>query len=147
MAPGAPAVFSQTAQYALQAMIYLASRTDGVPVLGQEISETVGIPQNYLSKIMHTLGHVGLVVAKRGKTGGYLLASDPGDIRIRSAIEAFDNLESLKYCVLGRMECSEESPCTAHEGWKEIVTLLNEFIENTTIADLAQSADDHTASV
>jgi Rrf2 family protein len=140
MAPSVPPVISQTAQYALQALTYLSGHQDEEPILGHTIAEAVGIPQNYLSKIMHTLGKAGLVDAKRGKLGGYALATDPATTSIREVFDAFDDLRALETCFLGRPECSDENPCAAHEQWGPIAEALQQFLDETTLADLSRSA-------
>jgi Rrf2 family protein len=144
MANNVPPIISQTAQYALQALVYLSRHDEDGPVLGQEIAERVGIPQNYLSKIMHTLGRVGLVEAKRGKSGGYVVSGDPDDIAIRAVFAAFDDIGAMDRCFLGRPECTDEDPCAAHEQWKPIAEALRHFLDDTTVGDLRRSAGDLT---
>ncbi len=48
-------MFSQTAEYALRAVVYLASQP-GTPRTTQEIAKATQVPTGYLSKVMQSLG-------------------------------------------------------------------------------------------
>ena len=140
MAMHVPPVISQTVQYAIQSLVYLAAHPDQQPILGHEIAEAVGIPANYLSKIMHTLGKSGIIEAKRGRTGGYRFERDPDEIPLMEVYGAFDDPNALDQCFLGRPECSDEDPCAAHDAWGPIAEELRAFLNGTTIGDLSRSA-------
>ncbi|MFO7768785.1 MAG: Rrf2 family transcriptional regulator [bacterium] len=135
-----PPIISQTVQYAIQSLVYLAAHRDQQPILGHEIAGAVGIPANYLSKIMHTLGKTGLIEAKRGRTGGYRFAREPEGISLMEVYAAFDDPGALDECFLGRPECSDEDPCAVHEAWAPIARELKEFLEQNTIGGLSTSA-------
>jgi hypothetical protein len=45
-----------TAQYAIRALTELAALPPGVSAPGRDLARLAGIPQNYLSKILRTLG-------------------------------------------------------------------------------------------
>src|SRR5690349_4716071 len=64
-------MLSTTSEYALRALTRLAAAPDGESMLGRDLAEQAGIPANYLSKIMWTLGNAGLIDATRGNHGGY----------------------------------------------------------------------------
>jgi Rrf2 family protein len=135
-----PPVLSQTSQYALQALIYLAAHRERMPILGSEMAAALDIPANYLSKIMHTLGREGLVEARRGRQGGYTLLGEPESVTVMDVYAAFDDPRSLGECFLGRPECSDEEPCAAHQTWGPIRTAIRVFMESTTLARLSESA-------
>lgn len=59
-------MLSQTAEYALRAIVYLAGR-DGKPVTAQNLAAAARVPADYLSKVLRTLGRTGIVLAQRGK--------------------------------------------------------------------------------
>ena len=61
-------LLSQTSEYALRAVLYIAE-CDG-PVSVGEIAEAVGVPQNYLSKTLHQLARAGVLRSARGPAGG-----------------------------------------------------------------------------
>ena len=58
-------MFSQTAEYALRAVVSLAD-SDGRPLTTQQLAETTQVPLDYLSKVMQALGRLADVI-EQGK--------------------------------------------------------------------------------
>ncbi len=67
---------SQTTEYALRAVVYLAGRGEGAAA-ARQIAEATGIPRSYLSKLLGSLVQGGILEARRGIGGGFTLARDP----------------------------------------------------------------------
>ncbi|MBW2295571.1 MAG: Rrf2 family transcriptional regulator, partial [Deltaproteobacteria bacterium] len=67
-------VLSQTAEYALRAMAWLATAPTREPVRAKDLSVATGIPSHYLSKVMRRLVLAGLLISQKGQGGGFLLA-------------------------------------------------------------------------
>ena len=66
-------MLSQTVEYSLRAIVWLASHPDD-PQTNQQIANATLVPAGYLSKVMQSLGRGGLVTAQRGKRGAYARA-------------------------------------------------------------------------
>ena len=101
---------SQTTGYAILALSCLVDAEDRW-VLSREIAARTGIPQPYLSKILHALGRSGLIEAKRGYCGGIALARPARQIRISDVAEAVEGPKWLPECMLGLSECSDLRCC------------------------------------
>lgn len=56
---------SVTVQHALRALSVLAGLPEGASLPGRELAKRAGIPANYLSKILWTLGGAGFIGATR----------------------------------------------------------------------------------
>lgn len=56
----------------------------------EELARMEEVPQNYLVQILNELRNGGLVQSKRGKQGGYALASHPDSVTIKSIVEVMD---------------------------------------------------------
>ncbi|MEK6688644.1 MAG: Rrf2 family transcriptional regulator, partial [Gemmatimonadota bacterium] len=54
----------QTAEYALRAVLHIASKPDLVRVA--TLAEELDIPRNYLSKTLHQLARAGILQSTRG---------------------------------------------------------------------------------
>src|SRR4051812_18261471 len=76
--PGPPArtarnrrsqMLTQTADYALRALIYLAHDPDDGYHQTRDLAGLLNIPHNYLGKILQQLGHSGIVESQRGMNG------------------------------------------------------------------------------
>jgi Rrf2 family transcriptional regulator, iron-sulfur cluster assembly transcription factor len=77
-------------EYAFRAMLYIASKPDGVLSRVSEMSKAADIPASYLSKIMRRLRTAGLVESYRGSLGGFRLARSADSITLRDTIEAVE---------------------------------------------------------
>lgn len=130
---------STTAEHALRALVEMASLPEGQSIRGKRLAEAAGIPSNYLSKILWTLGSAGLLDATRGSGGGYRLRRPAAGIRLCEVVELFDRQRMKQRCFLssGR-DCDESHQCPAHEAWRRVREVYTEFLESTTIADFAR---------
>ena len=130
-------ILSDTAEYALRAVLYVGrTATAERPTRTEEISQALGVPRNYLSKILHTLTRRGILRSTRGPTGGFHLAEDSHALPLVRVVELFDTVEVRRACLLGRPECSDTNPCPAHSRWKAIGDQVQGFFWKTTVADL-----------
>ena len=132
-------MLSQTAEYALRTVVFLADRTER-PVRIDEIAAALGIPRNYLSKVLHRLAQESILTSSRGQGGGFRLATAPERIRLLDVVEPFDHIGSQRRCLLGRETCSDQRACEVHEAWKEVGGRVAAFFAGTTVADLAGGA-------
>ena len=75
--------------------------------------------------------HVGM-----GAGGQGVAQAAAARIRVADVIAPFDRLEGPTRCLLGRRECSDRNPCTAHHRWKAAGAAATAFYRETSIADL-----------
>jgi Rrf2 family protein len=132
-------MLSGTAEYALRAVVYLARQPVGTLVNAGELADETGVPRNYLSKILHDLGRAGILTAVRGKHGGFKLALPPEQLKLHQVVSRFDSIGTDGRCLLGRPECSNESPCPMHHRWKGVADQISQFFNETTLADVLSS--------
>ena len=133
-------IYSPTCQHALRALIYLAGREAGDPVLVREIAVRSCVPRQSLSKILHGLQKNGLVLATRGPGGGYRLSRPAGRIKLLEIIQAVDGDMALEeVCVLGLAECSDENRCALHDYWKEFRESYSRTVATMTLKDAAET--------
>ncbi len=82
-------MISQTAQYALRAVVCLGSRPQTSLTTGQ-LAEMTKVSPEYLSKVMQALVRSDIVTSKPGKTGGFSLKVLPEDLSVLAVVEAID---------------------------------------------------------
>ena len=129
---------SQTSRYALRAAAYLAELApEDRPAPVSDIAGALDVPRNYLSKILHQLAKRGILTSTRGPSGGFRLSAAPEEIRLIEIVEPVEPGFTQRECLLGRPRCSDEAPCSAHEHWSELNDAVTRFLEETTLADLA----------
>ncbi len=128
---------SQTTGYAILALACLEDCQDRL-VRAKEIAGCTGIPLPYLSKILHALGKVGIIVTKRGYGGGFALARPAERINLLEVAEAVEGESWLPKCLLGLTSCSDERDCLFHEFWKVERERIRTQLRSVTIRDVAR---------
>lgn len=134
-------MLSNTAQYALRAMIYLGEREGEGPIRVDQVAEALDVPRNYLSKILHTLVKEGVLRSLRGPRGGFALARPSEEVTLYDVVGPFDDIEARRTCLLGRRECSDAHPCAIHAHWRQVATEVAAFFRETPLADVVRSAE------
>ena len=90
-------MISQTAEYALRAIVYLADQR-GSPRTTAQIAEATQVPPGYLAKVMQSLSRTKLVHSQRGLNGGFTLTRDPAGLPMLEIIEAVDPIRRFHEC-------------------------------------------------
>lgn len=135
-------ILSHTAAYALRAALYLAAREGNGPASVDSIASALGVPRNYLSKVLHGLTREGLLVSLRGPSGGYELADPASSTSLLDVIRPFDPIGSRQGCLLCRGECSAEEPCLVHAQWSAVAADVSAFFRETTLLDVVADASE-----
>ena len=137
-------MISATSEHALRAIASIAAVTNHTspetrePILARDLSSRAGVPLNYLSKILGTLSRAGILQASRGRGGGYRLVRSADQIPLIHVVELFDGVTARPDCFFGGgRKCSDDNPCTAHDAFKQVLEQYIDFLESTTIADIA----------
>jgi Rrf2 family protein len=129
-------MFSQTAEYALRAVVSLAD-SGGQPLTTQQISELTRVPPDYLSKVMQALGRFGLVESQRGKHGGFKLARAASRVTILDVLDAVDPLPRIRSCPL-HLKGHGRQLCPLHRRLDDAVSTVEKAFAATPISDLLQ---------
>ena len=125
-------LYTKSAEYAIQAMIYLAEKNTDDPTMVSEIAEAYEIPRQFLAKIAQTLVKHHLLDAIRGRNGGVKLARPAKEIYIHQIVYAIDGAPpEHEQCVIGINECSDVAPCPFHPKWKIMADLRPFFCGGT----------------
>lgn len=128
---------SKTTQYAIRALSYLHVNNKtkhSVNTLHKELD----IPYKYLTKLMTDLVGKGLVVATRGRDGGFSLAKDADSIYLSDIIDATGESLQTNQCVMGFEKCDFSNPCSLHERWLEPKSIIDKIFTTTTLNSLVE---------
>ena len=128
---------SRKIDYAIRAMIHLASIPQGTVVPFREIGRQMDVPEDFLAKIMKTLVDQGIVRSTRGPRGGYRLARPAESINVLDIIEAAEGPVAVNVCLDDDDACSRQSFCTMTSIWREGQERMLDVFRRTTLASLA----------
>jgi Rrf2 family protein len=127
---------SRKVDYALRAMIHLASLPEGGREPLHEIAQKNDIPKDFLAKIVKTLADGGLVTALRGPHGGVAIARSPGSISFLEVIEAVEGPVVLNLCLDEQQGCAHSNSCTMLHVWRAGQERMLDVYRSTSLADL-----------
>lgn len=131
-------MLNDTAEYALRAVLHIATHERGAPVASSAVARELDLPANYLSKTLRRLARAEVLESTRGPGGGYTLADPPREIPLARVVEPFHPLEGREQCLMGRKACRHREPCPAHERWRDLTERIDGFFRETTVADLLE---------
>ncbi len=130
-------MISQTSEYALRAMVYLAMHQSAAT--GHEIAEITMVPAGYLSKIMQQLVKAGLVSSQRGLGGGFRLHKLASEISILDIVNAVDPVKPLTTCPLG-ITSHGFTLCPLHHRLAEATAQLERAFAESFLSELVQES-------
>jgi Rrf2 family protein len=133
-------MLSQRAKYALKAMIYLASHKGPEPMSVTGIATGANVPRPFLEQIFSDLKRRNLLVSRRGKQGGFVLARKPEEISFAEIIRNIDGPLALAPCASRTAyrpcpECGDVKTCTIRPTLLAARDATAKILENTTLAD------------
>jgi len=128
---------STRARYALQIMVAITKLCeDGKPVSIAKVAERTEISKRYLEKLVATLRKGGLLDSVSGRTGGYLLASSPEEIKIGQIVEASIGPVNIVDCVGFPTACLKSDGCECRLIYALINQRIAEALSDYTLADM-----------
>ncbi len=127
---------TRQADYAVRAVLYLASLGESGRAPTGQIARKQQVPPSFLAKIVSQLSVAGLLHTSRGARGGVSLARDPHDISLLEVIEVIDGPIALNECVIDPNVCTYRDDCPVHRIWCEAQEFLVNRLKSTSFGDL-----------
>lgn len=127
-------MISQTAEYALRAVVFLADQ-DGSACTTAKISAGTQLPAGYLAKVMQLLSRGRIVNSQRGLHGGFTLVSEPQELTVLEVIDAVDPIQRFHECPL-KIRNHGPDLCPLHRKLDDAGKLLEQSFGDTTISSL-----------
>lgn len=135
-------MLSQTSEYALRAMAWLAL-TPSELVATSTLAEKTQVPATYLAKVLQQLSAADLITGRRGVGGGYRLARDPRAITLLQVIQAVGVLQRIPSCPLG-IATHGSNLCPLHRKSDEAAAAVIEIYDGVTLEDLISDPNSNT---
>ena len=127
-------MFSQTVEYALRAVVYLASQAPAARTT-EEIAKATKVPQPYLAKVLQNLVAHGLVRSQRGVGGGISLAKTPEELTILEVVNAVDPIKRITTCPLD-LASHGVRLCPLHRRVDNALAMVEKAFRGTTLAEV-----------
>jgi Rrf2 family nitric oxide-sensitive transcriptional repressor len=127
-------MFSQTTEYALRSMSWLAMSPDRlVPTV--QLAERTKVPSHYLAKVLQQLAAADLIAGRRGVHGGYRLTRPASTISLLDVVRAVATVERITTCPLG-LDNHGPNLCPLHRRIDDAARALIETYSSVTLQDL-----------
>lgn len=128
---------SAKAEYAVRAMVHLATAEAGTLVKTDEIAAAQGIPAQFLVDILSDLRTDRLVRSQRGRDGGYELARPATQISVADVLRCIDGpLASVRDIGLGDLPYAGPTAALT-DVWRALRASMRSVLEETSLADVA----------
>jgi len=131
-------MISQTAEYALRAIVFLAENTGGQTT--EQISQATKIPTAYLSKVLQLLSRSSIVQSQRGLGGGFTLKIASSKLTVLDVVNAVDPIERIYECPL-HLDAHATKLCPLHRRLDDATALIERAFGDTKISDFIADPD------
>lgn len=134
-------MLSQTTEYALRAIVFLADQQGAARTTAQ-IAEATQIPVGYLAKVMQMLGRARLVNAQRGLKGGFTLSQTPEELCVLDVVNAVDPIKRFHTCPL-KIPTHGPELCPLHRRLDDAARMVEEAFAQTSVSELLDVTPSH----
>ena len=132
-------ILSRPSQYAVQALIYMATQPLDTPVLNKDIAAKLNVPAPYLAKILQNLAKGNLLYSFRGRLGGFCLREDGMKMTLMDILLLTEGPAFTQSCFLGLKKCADETACPVHFRWIPVKEKIIGLLRETTLDKLAKA--------
>ena len=129
-------MISQTAEYALRAVVCLAQHPEK-PLTTAEIANWTKVPEPYLAKVLKALAKGEIVISKRGLHGGYTLGHPVDRLPLLNVINAVDPIKQIESCPL-KLSAHGTNLCALHKRINQSIKLMEDVLRNATIQTILE---------
>lgn len=132
---------STKGRYALRVIIDLAEHDNGAFVPLKDIAGRQEISEKYLESIVAILVKGNFIEGLRGKGGGYRLSRSPESLSVGEVLTLVEGSIAPVACLDCKPNrCHRAEDCKTLPMWTELERRINEYLNEITIADLANTA-------
>jgi len=133
-------VLTKKTDYAIRALLMLGAKR-GSYVSAKSISVEQDMPYQFLRGVLQEMIRHGLIVSKEGVQGGFMLAKEPDEIRVRQLIEIFQGTVQVSECMFRKQICANRSQCVLRHEIMKIEQVVHHEFEQVTIGKLLRKLD------
>ncbi len=130
-------LLSEACEYGLRAVVWMAQRPQALHKT-KDIAEGIEAASGYLVKVLQELTKAGILAARRGSQGGFMLVSEPSQLTALDVINAIDALERINTCPL-KMDSHVMALCPIHRKIDDAMGMIESSFRELTIAEIVTS--------
>ncbi|HET6351828.1 MAG TPA: Rrf2 family transcriptional regulator [Coriobacteriia bacterium] len=120
---------SQRVDYAVRALVLLASQPQGTFVAAGDLAEQLLLPKRFVEQQITALARAALVSCRRGAAGGCTLAAAPDTITVRAIVTALEGEV---------IDVPRQDRLATTELWRGMADAAADYLESVTLADLVK---------
>jgi Rrf2 family protein len=129
-------MLTQTAKYALKALIHLTQQPDDDYHQTREVARIIHVPANYLGKTLQKLARAKIVDSQKGLHGGFRSARLPEQVRVYDVLAAIEAIPHELEAPLPKESKDETELDSLQRKVSSINMLYAKFLKETTLADV-----------
>lgn len=135
-------LISTKGRYSLRVMIDLAEQKSDRYIPLKEIAARQEISEKYLESIIKLLVKGKFLTGLRGKGGGYKLTKSPDQYTVGSILRLTEESLAPVACLeADAPSCPRTCDCRTLSLWKGLDKVINDYLDNVTVADLVRRDD------
>jgi Rrf2 family protein len=121
--------------YAFRLLVHLAARPGAVATAG-ELAAARDVPLGFARKILRRLARAGILDARPGRRGGFVLIEDPCRISVLRVVTILQGPLVLNRCMKSPKLCRRQPTCPIAPLLQKVQGGLNEVLESSKLADI-----------
>ncbi|MEO7264603.1 MAG: Rrf2 family transcriptional regulator [Ferruginibacter sp.] len=138
-------MISKACQYALRAVVFLASKADDKVKLNvKQIAKEIDAPEAFTAKTLQLLNKHKIITSLKGPYGGFFIEAYQMNTPIIDIVHAIDGLQIFSACGFGLKQCSATHPCAFHDTYAVLRNTMQKAFQKTTVRKLAKNIEDGT---
>lgn len=132
-------------EYGVLLSLYIAKiqREGAISVGAKQIAKAQGITVQYTQQILSRLRRGSILMARRGRLGGFTLARAPAEISVHDILVAVEGEAFHLFCETTPLDphnrCALERDCVLRDVWRDFKREVNRYFSNWTLQDLLKS--------
>lgn len=132
---------STKGRYGLRILLDIAQNKGDAPRLIRNISESQGISEKYVSRLILDLRDGGFLTSLRGAKGGYKLKRNPEEISLLDVIETMEGRVGVVDCLTCPETCKRSENCPARLVWGKVNSKIRDVLSQFSLSDIINGGD------
>jgi Rrf2 family transcriptional regulator, nitric oxide-sensitive transcriptional repressor len=130
-------LLSEASESGIRAIVWMAQQPGQMHKV-KDIAEGIQAAPGYLVKVLQELASRGILSARRGSQGGFVLLRNPDSLSVLEVISAIDPIERIKACPLN-LDAHGKRLCPLHQRIDDSLAVIEQNFQSTTVADLLKT--------